>query len=138
MKAGMWFWNFYDASSLSNATIGARLLIRDLMCFVSGQSISRSSLALVGGNWNNTSRAGLWYWNLNEASSNAWTNIGARLLNLGLGVFECFCCRDDTRVGGAYWDNTNAGLWNWNVDNASSKANANIGARLIILVFGVY
>lgn len=80
----------------------------------------------------------MWYWNLNEASSNAWTNIGARLLNLGLGVFECFCCRDDTRVGGAYWDNTNAGLWNWNVDNASSKANANIGARLIILVFDVY
>jgi len=46
-------------------------------------------VALVGGNYANSVKAGLWYWNLNEASSNAWTNIGARLLNLGLGVFEC-------------------------------------------------
>lgn len=47
--------------------------------------------ALVGGKWNDVSKAGLWYWNLNEASSNAWTNIGARLLDLilGLGVYEC-------------------------------------------------
>lgn len=80
----------------------------------------------------------MWYWNLNEASSNAWTNIGARLLNLGLGVFECFCCNCYTRVGGAYWDITNAGLWYWNFNDASSIANANIGARLIILVFDVY
>lgn len=35
---------------------------------------------LVGGNWGNVSNAGLWYWNVNEASSNAWTTVGARLL----------------------------------------------------------
>ena len=37
-------------------------------------------IALVGGYWGSTARAGLWYWNVNEASSNAWTNVGARLL----------------------------------------------------------
>ena len=36
--------------------------------------------ALVGGAWSNGTEAGLWYWNVNEASSSAWTNIGARLL----------------------------------------------------------
>lgn len=34
----------------------------------------------VGGNWNNTSNAGLFYFNANNTSSNANTNIGARLL----------------------------------------------------------
>lgn len=38
------------------------------------------AFSLVGGNWNNTSKAGLWYWWLNEASSIANANIGARLL----------------------------------------------------------
>ena len=37
-------------------------------------------IALVGGNWANGTNAGLWYWNVNEASSNTWTNVGARLL----------------------------------------------------------
>ena len=41
---------------------------------------------LVGGNWNHDSQAGLWCWNMNETSSNAWTNNGARLLNLKLGM----------------------------------------------------
>lgn len=45
-------------------------------------------VALVGGNWNNSSRAGLWYWNFNETSSNTWTNIGARLLNL---IWDLVC-----------------------------------------------
>ena len=34
----------------------------------------------VGGNWNNTSNAGLFYFNGNNSSSNTNTNIGARLL----------------------------------------------------------
>lgn len=38
------------------------------------------AFALVGGAWSNGTEAGLWYWNVNEASSNAWTNVGARLL----------------------------------------------------------
>lgn len=66
------------------------------MCLVSVFSPEFHHVALVGGNWNNTSRAGLWYWNLNEASSNTWTNIGARLLNLislGLDVLECCVMR---------------------------------------------
>ena len=38
------------------------------------------AFALVGGAWSIGAGAGLWYWNVNEASSNAWTNVGARLL----------------------------------------------------------
>lgn len=90
--------------------------------------------ALVGGNWNNTLKAGLWYWNFNEASSNAWTTIGARLLSLimGLDVYECCFTMSYSLVGGMYWDTLKCGLWYWNVNNASSNYNVNIGARLII------
>jgi len=35
---------------------------------------------MVGGNYNNASNAGLWYFNANNASSNSNANIGARLL----------------------------------------------------------
>ena len=38
--------------------------------------------ALVGGNMNNGTNDGLWYWNCNNASSNTNWNIGARLLIL--------------------------------------------------------
>lgn len=38
--------------------------------------------AHVGGNVNNGANAGLFYWNLNNASSNSNWNIGARLLIL--------------------------------------------------------
>jgi len=38
------------------------------------------ALAHVGGNWNNGSNAGLSYWNLNNASSNANVNIGRQTL----------------------------------------------------------
>ena len=34
----------------------------------------------VGGNWNNGSNAGLWYWNGNNSASNANSNIGGRIL----------------------------------------------------------
>jgi hypothetical protein len=33
-----------------------------------------------GGNWNNGSNAGLWYWNGNNGSSNSNGNIGGRIL----------------------------------------------------------
>lgn len=35
---------------------------------------------MVGGNYNNGTNAGLWYFNANNSSSNTNTNIGARLL----------------------------------------------------------
>lgn len=35
---------------------------------------------MVGGNWNNGSNAGLFYFNANNSSSNSNGNIGARLL----------------------------------------------------------
>lgn len=38
------------------------------------------ALAIVGGNWNNRSNAGLWNWNLNNASSNANVHIGRQTL----------------------------------------------------------
>jgi hypothetical protein len=37
-------------------------------------------VAYVGGNWNNGGQCGLSYWHLNNASSNANTNLGGRLL----------------------------------------------------------
>jgi len=41
----------------------------------------------VGGNWNNGSKAGLFYFNANNSSSNSNSNIGARLL-----VYSIFHC----------------------------------------------
>ena len=88
----------------------------------------------VGGNWDNTANAGLWNWNTNNAPSDSWINIGARLM---------FCekreimCRAPVLflaalfVGGNWNNSTNAGLWNWNTNNAPSNTNINIGARLI-------
>lgn len=37
------------------------------------------SVLAVGGNWNNTTNAGLWYWNGNYTPSNANANIGGRI-----------------------------------------------------------
>ena len=42
------------------------------------------AVAHVGGNWNNGSNAGPWYWNLNNSSSNANVNFGGRLLKKSL------------------------------------------------------
>lgn len=50
-------------------------------------------VALVGGNYANSVKAGLWYWNLNEASSNSWTNIGARLIILVFDVYLSYMMR---------------------------------------------
>ena len=36
-------------------------------------------------------------------------------------------------VGGMWHDNTRCGLWYWNFNNASSVANGNVGALLLIL-----
>jgi hypothetical protein len=36
--------------------------------------------AHVGGNWNNSTNAGLFYWNLNNTSSNTNVNIGSQTL----------------------------------------------------------
>lgn len=51
---------------------------------------------LVGGNWGNVSNAGLWYWNVNEASSNAWTTVGARLLIKNIINIRDMVCRART------------------------------------------
>ncbi len=37
------------------------------------------SVLAVGGNWNNTTNAGLWNWNGNYNPSNANSNIGGRI-----------------------------------------------------------
>lgn len=37
-----------------------------------------------------------------------------------------------TLVGGMWHDNTRCGLWYWNCNNASTVANGDIGARLLI------
>ena len=38
--------------------------------------------ALVGGEWNNTVEAGLWYWYFDWAFSQSSANVGARLIIL--------------------------------------------------------
>ena len=49
----------------------------DLVCFV----LRFCPVLLVGGNYSNNDNAGLWYWNLNNSSSNTNSNLGARHLN---------------------------------------------------------
>ena len=92
--------------------------------------------ALVGGNYTNGVKAGLWYWNLNETSTNSWTTIGARLLIMVFDVCE-YLFNFSALVGGE-WNNTvEAGLWYWYFDWAFSQSSANVGARLLIMVFDV-
>lgn len=83
---GLWFWYCSGTSAYAWAGIGARLLIkiRDLVCLL--RSFRLLLLALVGGRWTNGLNCGLWCWNCNETSSNAWTNIGARPLILRIGI----------------------------------------------------
>jgi len=50
-------------------------------------SLSVSRVAHVGGNFNNGANDGLWYWNLNNTSSNANWNIGARVLIFEIIIF---------------------------------------------------
>ena len=77
-NAGLWYWNYNNASSLANTTVGARLLILGFGVFCTGVFSVRQ--ALVGGNWGNTTQAGLWYWNFNWSGTDYNTNVGARLL----------------------------------------------------------
>lgn len=48
---------------------------------------------LVGGDWAYGLSAGLWYWNVNEASSIAWTTVGARLLIKNIINIRDMVCR---------------------------------------------
>ena len=89
MKCGLWCFTFDDASSIANVSRGARLIIWDLMCLGHSSNWVRT---LVGGAWNNDSRADLWLWSVNVASSNLNSNCGARLIIFkihikGFGVF---------------------------------------------------
>ena len=43
-------------------------------------SATGNRIALVGGNWDHTSQAGLWFWNVNVASSDKYANVCSRLL----------------------------------------------------------
>ena len=93
---------------------------------------------LVGGNWGNVSNAGLWYWNVNEASSNAWTTVGARLLIKKIINIRDMVCRARlylalfTLVGGR-WIEATGGLWCWTFDNTSSESHVGYGARPLIV-----
>lgn len=89
---------------------------------------------LVGGGWNNGSAGGLWCWNCWSVSAGTNINIGARLLSLimGLDVYECWLAMSFALVGGMYWDALKCGLWYWALNQTSSYAYSNTGARLII------
>ena len=98
---------------------------------------------LVGGNWGNVSNAGLWYWNVNEASSNAWTTVGARLLIKNIINIRDMVCRARlylalfTLVGGR-WIEATGGLWYWYIEWTGVSAGTNVGARPLISGFGVF
>lgn len=109
------------------------------MCLVSVFSPEFHHVALVGGNWNNTSRAGLWLWAMNKASTDTNTNFGARLIILRYTLRDLVClvrvfslAFSLALVGGRYDNGLKAGLWYWNLRNDSSNANSNIGARPLI------
>ena len=96
--------------------------------------ILKSFRFLVGGGWNNGSAGGLWCWNCWSVSIGTNINIGARLLSLimGLDVYECWLAMSFALVGGMYWDALKCGLWYWALNQTSSYAYSNTGARLII------
>lgn len=50
------------------------------MSKVLGFAFGFGFLPMFGGNWNNGLNCGLWYWNLNNASSLSNVNVGGRLL----------------------------------------------------------
>ena len=51
---------------------------------------------LIGGNWNNSSNARCFYWNLNNSTSNRNRNIGGHLCSINLIAFthidKCLIC----------------------------------------------
>lgn len=99
------------------------------------QIFSRIVYALVGGRYDNTSQAGLWYWNVNNDSSLVNATVGARPLISGFGVFctdFVFCV--SALVGGAWNNAVNAGLWYWNVNWTGTDYNTNVGARQLIFI----
>jgi len=48
--------------------------------FLNHYQANKYIVAILGGNWNNDSNAGTFYWNLNNTSSNRNRNIGTHLL----------------------------------------------------------
>jgi len=77
---------------------------------------------------------GLWYWNVNNASSNYNATIGARPLILKWDLVCVFrCLKRVARVGGAWPDSSCCGLWALNANNASSNYSIGNGARLLII-----
>lgn len=57
----------------------------------------RCALALLDGNWNNRTNAGLSYWNLNNTSSNANINIGGQTLIRK--DYQCNCISYSSPLG---------------------------------------
>ena len=86
--------------------------------------------ALVGGNYTNGVKAGLWYWNLNETSTNSWTTIGARLLIWYLVCIEHFL--HYFLVGGCFDIASYCGIIVVSCLDNSSLLNISRGARLLI------
>lgn len=70
--------------------LGARLLkCREMVCL---EHYSTTSFALVGGAFTTvTERVGLWYWTVDNVSSNANINNGARLIILRYSLWDLMC-----------------------------------------------
>lgn len=65
--------------------------------------------------------------------------IGRGCLRIAPGAFVLYLNSNTgwrvLNVGGNYDNGSNAGLFYFNANNASSNANANIGARLLVIAF---
>ena len=75
-------------------------------------------------------------WSLDFVGTSSDHRVGARLL-----MWDLMCLSTVSSfqlVGGVYLDGAFCGLWYWNCNNTSSGVGIGTGARLIILVFGVY
>ena len=53
----------------------------------------------VGGNWNNRSNAGLFYFNGNNSTSNSNSNIGAHIIYKKLGTWFFYCIGFSSPLG---------------------------------------
>ena len=67
-------WLFIASETLGNSS----LPVGDYTYFT--QNLNGYRIARLGGNWNNWSSAGAFYWNLNNGVGNRYRNIGGRLV----------------------------------------------------------
>lgn len=135
----MWFWNFNNASSNYGSGTGARLLIWELMCVstVCQYHLLLSAVLILPLPSELACGVGLWIiFHLTLTSIAVLDSLYLKytLRDLVCLVLVFRLCILFALVGGRYDNGINAGLWYWNVNNASSNYSINIGARPLIFI----